>query len=172
MLKYAYNPNSQIETQSFENNTISNSYPYNKRSWIASINSNESVFGYENSYFKNVNVKTQVLSGTYLDNFVYKSDLNFEYTYDKSNRLLKSDFTTSEGTSFDIINTYEKDGNILTLDRFGRNENLKDNFTYQYYTGTNKLRKLLIWLVKILRRERTNMYSAEENSIWEFIFMC
>ena len=142
LLKYAYNPNSQIETQSFENNTASNSYSYNKRSWIASMNSNESVLSYENSYFKNGNVKTQVLSGTYLGNFADKSDLNFEYTYDKSNRLLKSDFTTSEGTSFDFINTYDKDGNILTLDRYGSNDNLKDDFTYQYYSGTNKLKKV------------------------------
>ncbi|MEO6696244.1 MAG: RHS repeat-associated core domain-containing protein, partial [Ignavibacteria bacterium] len=39
--------------------------------------------------------------------------------------------------------TYDKDGNILTLDRYGSNENLLDDFNYVYYSGTNKLQRVI-----------------------------
>ena len=37
---------------------------------------------------------------------------------------------------------YDKDGNILTLQRYGASNNLVDSFAYDYITGTNKLKKV------------------------------
>ena len=60
----------------------------------------------------------------------------FIYTYDKSNRLLSSN---TSGNIYKLENTYDKDGNILTLDRKGRSGNTIDSFAYDYYPSTNKL---------------------------------
>ncbi|MBV6479652.1 MAG: hypothetical protein HGGPFJEG_02439 [Ignavibacteria bacterium] len=66
--------------------------------------------------------------------------LSFDYTYDKSNRLLNTVGLSSK--SFDLENTYDKDGNIMTLKRYGSTGTLDDNFTYTYYSGTNRLQKV------------------------------
>jgi len=96
---------------------------------------------YENTYFKNGNVKTQYFAGNYNNSFAITADLNFTNTYDKSNRLLKS--TTNVSTkSYETENTYDKDGNMLTLKRFGSTGSYLDNFTYSYYSGTNKLQRV------------------------------
>lgn len=86
-------------------------------------------------------MKTQALTGNYNNNFSSTPDLNVTYTYDPSNRLLKADAGATTST-FDIENKYDYDGNIKTLMRYGSNNNLLDNFSYEYITGTNKLRKV------------------------------
>ena len=88
------------------------------------MESSNNIFNYENGYFKNGNVKTQTLSGNYNDSFANNANLNFSYTYDKSNRLLQSE----KGSSYKLINTYDKDGNILTLKRYGATANRIDSF--------------------------------------------
>ena len=76
------------------------------------------MFEYTNKYFKNGNVKSQELSGDYNNSFANTSDLNFNYTYDKSNRLLKGEINSNQvKDGFKLENTYDKNGNILTLRR-------------------------------------------------------
>lgn len=111
LASYDYNANSQVSNQNFNSNTLENTYTYNNRNWITLMESSNNIFNYENGYFKNGNVKTQTLSGNYNDSFANNANLNFSYTYDKSNRLLQSE----KGSSYKLINTYDKDGNILTL---------------------------------------------------------
>ena len=94
------------------------------------------LFNYENTYFKNGNVKSQYLTGEYSYSFSDNSDLSFTYIYDKSNRLTQ---TSTSDKSYELLNTYDKDGNILTLDRNGSTGNSIDDFNYSYYSGTNKL---------------------------------
>lgn len=96
-------------------------------------------FQYTNSYFKNGNVKLQLFEGTYSDNAVNTGSLTFTNTYDRCNRLLNS---SSGGKGYATVNTYDSDGNILTLKRYNSLGNLSDDFAYTYYSGTNKLRKV------------------------------
>jgi hypothetical protein len=41
-----------------------------------------------------------------------------------------------------MTTSYDDDGNILSLRRFGASDNLLDNFVYSYYTNTNRLQKV------------------------------
>ncbi len=60
------------------------------------------------------------------------------YIYDKSNRLLKSEFGKTD-SSFDMTNAYDGDGNITYLKRMGASGNVIDSLNYNYYTSTDKL---------------------------------
>jgi len=62
-----------------------------------------------------------------------------KYIYDKSNRLLKDSALNYSDNTYNLINSYDNDGNILTLKRYGLNNNLSDNFNYSYYKSTNRL---------------------------------
>ncbi len=138
LASYDYNKNSQVSNQNFNGNTLENTYSYNSRNWITLMESSNNIFNYENGYFKNGNVKTQTLSGNYNDSFANNVNLNFSYTYDKSNRLLQSE----KGSSYKLINTYDKDGNILTLKRYGATANRIDSFNYVYNSGANRLNRV------------------------------
>jgi len=85
-------------------------------------------------------VKTQELTGRYNDNFSYSSDHTFNYTYDKSNRLLNS--VRSGSKSYMILNTYDSAGNITTLKRKNNTGAITDDFNYVYYSGKNKLQRV------------------------------
>ncbi len=50
--------------------------------------------------------------------------------------------TAGSSNEYKIENTYDKDGNILALKRYGDGGGLDDDFSYQYYTGTNKLKRV------------------------------
>jgi RHS repeat-associated protein len=72
------------------------------------------------------------------------------YQYDQLHRIRQSrSLIVSEGArgaapmAYDEDYTYDANGNILTLQRRDHQAALKDNFTYGYYTGTNKLRQLI-----------------------------
>ena len=116
-----------------------NVYSYNNRNWIASMTNSQTIFDYTNSYFLNGNVKSSELSGDYHKNFASSSSLTFDYAYDRSNRLTE---TSTSDKNFELFNTYDKDGNILALDRNGSSANSIDNFNYAYYSGTNKLQRV------------------------------
>lgn len=139
LAEYSYNENSQVSSQRFNDNSLENAYEYNSRNWISEMNNSGNLFNYDNTYFKNGNVKTQNISGDYNKNMANNNDLNFNYTYDKSNRLLSS---YTSGNIFKLTNTYDKDGNILTLNRKGSTGNTIDSFAYDYYSGSNKLVKV------------------------------
>ncbi len=122
---------------------VKNQYYYNNRNWIIEFLNTDGIFGYSNAYFKNGNVKSQNLTGSYKDNFTRDDEIGFNYSYDRSNRLLSTTLIAQQAKDdYKLTNTYDKDGNILTLDRYGSDENLLDDFNYAYYSGTNKLQRL------------------------------
>jgi len=82
-------------------------------------------------------MKTTEYSGEYNNDFTNSSDLTYTYEYDRSNRLLEA---VTHDNKFEVINSYDKDGNILTLDRKGSAGSSLDDFNYSYYSGTNKLK--------------------------------
>jgi len=54
-----------------------------------------------------------------------------------------------------LVNTYDKDGNILSIRRYGNNNSLLDNFDYEYYSNTNRL--------KNLRRDNSEQFTYDYN---------
>jgi RHS repeat-associated protein len=92
-------------------------------------------------YFPNGNVAELQLQGSYQSNFPNSADMNFLFEYDKSNRLLNAISNYSGITNGNNLrNTYDKDGNILTLKRYLSDGYLMDNFNYTFYPQTNKLK--------------------------------
>jgi len=72
-----------------------------------------------------------------------------QYNYDQLHRIVRSRSRTFSGVidprtgspaPYDENYTYDANGNILTLLRNNELGAVRDNFTYQYYTGTNRLR--------------------------------
>ena len=70
------------------------------------------------------------------------NELYYEYSYDNSNRLLNAINSNQGDMSYLVLNTYDKEGNLTTLKRYGDNNVVTDDFNYQYYSGTNKLSKV------------------------------
>ena len=138
---YEYNQNSQVLKHSFNDEMIYTNYSYNNRNWIESALDNENMFRYYLKYYKNGNVDSQAIWGDYHNNFSGISDLRIIYTYDPSNRLLKAQ-TDYSNFSFNVENSYDYDGNLKTLKRYGSKGNVLDNFNYEYIAGTNKLLKV------------------------------
>ena len=140
---YAYNQNSQINTFTYDPISLIYTSEYDTRNRITMFsNEEENPFSYSLEYFANSNIQTQTFSGYYKDNFSNQYDLSFDYSYDESNRLLEANCTSTEDNTFDMINSYDPDGNILTMQRYGSNNNLFDNYNYAYYAGTNRLRRV------------------------------
>ncbi len=139
---YAYNPNSAVETQNFLTGFTGTTLGYDNRGRISSYYSHNSEFIYNLSYLKNSNVLQQELYGSYRDNFANAEDIVYKFTYDKSNRLLSATNTAGSSNEYAIENTYDKDGNILTLKRYGNAGVMQDDFAYQYYSGTNRLKRV------------------------------
>jgi len=139
LAEYGYNPNSQISIQKYNDAFMQNEYSYNERNWITEVDNSSKLFKYSNQYFKNGNVKSMEISGDYSQNYAAPSGLEFEYEYDRSNRLTKA---TNGENIFEVINTYDKDGNILSLERHGSTGVRIEAFNYIYYSGTNKLQRV------------------------------
>lgn len=68
--------------------------------------------------------------------------VNLKFKYDKSNRLLKDSALNYSDNTYNLINFFDNDGNLLTLKRFGNNSVLLDSFKYNYISGTNKLSRV------------------------------
>jgi len=112
---------------------------FNTRSWLTSSLSAEDKFSFYLDYYHNGNVKTQRLMGSYrLDYSGEQREVNSTYTYDNSNRLIQAGKTNPKVYSPEETFSYDKDGNILTLTR----DYSGDNFSYQYYEGTSKLKSI------------------------------
>jgi RHS repeat-associated protein len=133
---YTYNDNSQVENQLLNSGNFSVSYSYNNRNWLDSVNAGNGVMNYFLSFYANGNVDTQSISGTYKG---AGNDIVYNYLYDKSNRLLSSVNTAGPVNAYKVLNTYDGDGNILTMKRYNENGSLSDDFNYSYASGTNKL---------------------------------
>jgi RHS repeat-associated protein len=141
LARYLYNQNSLISSLRLNAENITNDYLYYERNWILTCNNNLGIFNYFMSYYPNGNVAELQLSGNYKNNFSDDADMNFEFNYDKSNRLLNA-ISNYNGidNAFNLRNTYDRDGNILTLKRYLSNGSFMDNFNYTYYSQTNKLK--------------------------------
>ncbi len=143
LAEYLYNENSQVLQQKFNKGGVKNNFYYDNRNRISTMQNSEGIFEYTNGYFKNGNVKSQEILGSYKDNFDNTTDLTFTYTYDKSNRLLETENTNQEyKDNFKLENKYDKDGNILELKRYDGDGSMADNFNYAYYSNTNKLQRV------------------------------
>ncbi len=144
LTKYAYNENSQVLDHKINDNTLNTHYSYNERNWIKTTMQSgvpAQVFRYTLLYNANGNIRKQISMGSYRNNFADNSELWLTHYYDNSNRLLKSDRDSGvTGNTHDLINGYDKDGNLTNMKRYGSTNNLADNFSYSYFSGTNKLR--------------------------------
>ena len=138
---YTYNENSMIDTTKYNQGGYKVKIVYNNRNWLHQINDlTPDIFNEVLLYEKNGNVKKQYLIGDYNDNMGEPGNVTFEYSYDRSNRLLKSDQDSDD--KWDIENTYDKDGNITSLKRYDSKPALEDDFNYIYYSGTNKVARV------------------------------
>ncbi|MBV6480146.1 MAG: hypothetical protein HGGPFJEG_02991 [Ignavibacteria bacterium] len=136
---YEYNANSLIENQNYGGTFLTNAYAYNNRNWITQMYNSISQIIYENEYCKNGNVSLQYFYGSYAENFRNTDELFFKYSYDRSSRLTNVSNEITQDNTYHLENTYDKDGNITTLKRYGDTNTIKDNFVYAYNSGTNKL---------------------------------
>ncbi len=143
LAEYSYNENSQVSQQQLNGGGVKTNYYYNNRQWIAQMQKSGGLFDFTNDYYKNGNVKSQEILGSYKDNFDNTSDLNLKYKYDKSNRLLETENANQlYKDHFKLENKYDKDGNILELKRYDGVGSVIDNFNYAYYNNTNKLQRV------------------------------
>ncbi|MBZ0201583.1 MAG: hypothetical protein K8I03_01050 [Ignavibacteria bacterium] len=144
LTSYTYNQNSQVLTHKVNNNQLTTTYTYNNRNWVNwTTQSPGTIFRYVLFYNANGNIRYQDLQGSYSNNFGVTGTRRNVFIYDKSNRLVKAnEILAADSNTYDIINTYDKDGNFLTLKRYGSSNNLVDNFSYSYYSGTNKLKNI------------------------------
>jgi RHS repeat-associated protein len=90
---------------------------------------------YQNSYFS---------GSTSSDAAIYKYDYNYNNFGELSSAdyQYKSSFGSSylNSTDFDVSYTYDKNGNVLTLNR--NYSSSSDNWTYLYYSNTDKLKSI------------------------------
>ncbi|MCI0450264.1 MAG: hypothetical protein L0Y79_10860 [Chlorobi bacterium] len=145
LTKYSYNQNSQVATHKLNIERYTITYVYNNRNWIQQTNysSGTNTFRYVLLYNPNGNIRYQDVQGDYADNFAVTGFRRNVYIYDESNRLLKAnEILMTDSNSYDVINGYDKDGNLKVLKRYGSSNNLVDNFAYEYFSGTNKLKKV------------------------------
>ncbi|MCC6865526.1 MAG: RHS repeat protein, partial [Ignavibacteria bacterium] len=146
LTKYTYDENSQVDLHKLNDNTLTTNYNYNNRNWIFTTSQtgvSSAIFRYTMLYNANGNIRKQISLGTYRSNFSDNSDLWETYIYDNSNRLLKADRDSGvAGSTHDLINGYDKDGNFQGMKRYGSANNLADDFSYSYYSGTNKLQRV------------------------------
>ncbi|CAN5641437.1 hypothetical protein BH10BAC5_BH10BAC5_01650 [soil metagenome] len=145
---YQYNRNSQDSVSSLMPNMPTTKYFYNTRNWLTLLQSSNSgnTFFREGLYYNpNGNIYSQYMDGSYNDNFSLTQNLYYNYTYDKSNRLLKSDATFEHNdieNMYDLLMSYDGDGNFQSMTRTGSDKDHSDLFVYEYATGTNKLMQI------------------------------
>ena len=172
VLAPAYNSSAGLEHLNYE---------YNIRGWLTSLNkdylsgtNNTNYFGMELSYDKTGTVVpgTSYANAQFNGNIagtIWKSkgdavNRQYDFAYDKVNRLLKADFKQKNGNGnwgFDEVNykilmgtdgtdngsAYDENGNIKKMQQWGLKINANaqiDNLTYEYSNNTlsNKLIKV------------------------------
>jgi YD repeat-containing protein len=170
LVKYTYNPNSQVERVWFNNEALKTIYDYNNRNWVSSYmkEGGSSQFIYGLYYLNNGNVRTSSIGGSYKDNFANQDNLYPTYTYDKSNRLVM--VNSGPLNTYDLVTSYDDDGNILGLRRFGASDNLLDNFVYSYYTNTNRLQKVSGSVTQYEYDNNGNVKKDEVNKNYDLVY--
>jgi hypothetical protein len=75
--------------------------------------------------------------------------VGYVYRYDKANRIVRADFGAElygdwyGGNAYNERDiTYHKNGNLTALKRYNQSGSLMHNYTYTYYSGTNRLRRV------------------------------
>lgn len=158
----AYNSGAGIETLNYE---------YNMRGWLLGMNrdyvkdvSSINWFGFEVAYDNTTNIISgqSYAAAQYNGNITGltwkgRSDAQkrkYDFTYDKSNRLLSADFNQYTSSSFNktagvdySVNnlSYDHNGNILSMNQKGFKINSSstiDQLTYTYITNTNQLQQV------------------------------
>lgn len=144
LTRYTYNANSQIATHGHNGNAVMTNYHYNNRNWI--FNTTQSpgpIMRYTLLYNGNGNIRFQAFMGSYNTNFAENNDRQIFYIYDKSNRLLTSDYKNlSQQFKGKVVNSYDNDGNSQILKRYNSSNSLIDDFNYSYYPATNRLQRV------------------------------
>ncbi|CAL2064818.1 N-acetylmuramoyl-L-alanine amidase [Tenacibaculum sp. 190524A05c] len=137
-----------------ENRLQTVDYKYNIRGWLQQINDpnniKDDLFSFAINYNKTAHGTTGLFNGNITESEWKTANDNvlrwYSYTYDALNRL-KNGIDNSGNYSLTDV-TYDKNGNILTLERKGHiNEQatsfgIMDKLTYTYDSG-NKLLKVL-----------------------------
>jgi RHS repeat-associated protein len=130
-------------------------YSYNVRGQMRGVNldasgnsqvSQDKLFSYKIDYYED---------SRYFDNSISKQtwkalndpqNRSYLYSYDRSNRLTNSQYTGVGNENYSISNSYDANGNILTLQRYSKTGanmyGLVDNLTYSYLTNGNKLQQI------------------------------
>jgi RHS repeat-associated protein len=89
-------------------------------------------------YYGNGNISSQNINGDYKGNFSDTKEIRVSYTYDNSNRLIDAEPFSRQYFDLKGTYTYDADGNFSVLTRSYNG----DGFNYEYYTGTNRLKKV------------------------------
>jgi len=133
-----YDELGRLSSKARHTNADTESYAYNIRNWPTSISSGgftENLYYNANPLNSNVTYNGNISYSTWMYNGATKGYL---YDYDGLNRLLSANFKqVSSGLgdgSFDETFTYDKMGNILTLQR-KKNNVLIDDLTLHYKNG-------------------------------------
>jgi RHS repeat-associated protein len=159
-----YNEIGQLSTKKLHSTDNGNSYlqtitySYNERGWLtkvnnpASINTNQ-VFGMNlfyadhadpakrqyNGNISGLSWQTKVPAGLGLS----QEQQSFDYTYDKLNRLLLSNYSAAGSAGkFNEEFSYDKAGNIVTLKRTNSLNGYLNNFSYNYLNSSQSTNQL------------------------------
>ena len=157
---YTYHPTGQIKQMTLGNSSIQTvDYKYNERDWLTDINDVDAIgrdlFGEKLEYYtSNLTGHTDYYNGNISGMRCYNGGVTSDtyiahsFTYDKANRLLKSQ--TYHEDAFELTNayklqgiTYDANGNIKSMVRYSSNASPMDNLSYSYQTGNNKLASIV-----------------------------
>jgi len=115
-----YDEVGRLKKVNLHNNLTSSEYDYNIRSWLTGIT--ESKFSQSLSYGNgNGNIRSMSWSAD-------GSSHSYSFTYDGANRML--DAIHGTGAYTEKVSCYDRNGNIMGLQRYGNG--LIDNLTYTY----------------------------------------
>ncbi len=136
--EYRYNQNSQIDSVFYNNGSYFVTNYYNNRNWVTQSSSSNNKLNYMLDYLANGNIGSQYINGDYKGYFSDTKEFRVNYVYDNSNRLTEVKRFSTKYFDMSGIFTYDSDGNFLNLTRSYNG----DSFGYEYYTGTNRLKKV------------------------------
>ncbi|MBS1509565.1 MAG: RHS repeat-associated core domain-containing protein [Bacteroidetes bacterium] len=178
--QYSYDELGQLKTKKIGNkpNSVTEletlNYDYNIRGWLLGMNRDyvkdaaTNYFGFDLGYDKNGVLNTYApqysgnISGTLWRSKGDGVSRQYDFSYDKANRLLKAgfsqknddnswnnsqvDFSIKMGDGNDYRTAYDANGNIQRMQQWGLKVNAStqlDDLHYTYYANTNKLQNVI-----------------------------
>jgi len=130
LTSYTYDNKGRMATKRLHGSSTNTlTYSYNIRSWLTGISSTKftQTLGYDSHYNGNISSMNWTANGT---------SHAYTFTYDGVNRMLNA--THGTGAYTEKVTSYDKNGNIQALQRYGNG--LIDNLTYTY--SGNQLTKV------------------------------